>query len=276
MKKRTRLLQFEYLLAVVTFISSFGWSGCSSENSHTKLDGLFKDAWEFRLKENPLFATSVGDHRYNDRLPSVTIQDRIRRVEKTREYLGRLHRVDRDVLSPEDKISYDIFERLALDEIAEFEHKAYLIPITNRSGFHVSFADLPNRIPLETVQDYENYIARLQSFDSYTQQYISIMREGIKSGFVLPRIVLEGYEASIESHIVGDVTKSVYYKPFDSFPSTVSDADRDRFRESGKSIFRYRQERSDADHGRRAGGDGHGTSAVRHQVNLYRQSLTPN
>jgi uncharacterized protein (DUF885 family) len=240
MKTRTRLLKFEYFCAAAIFILFFGRPGCSGENSHTKLDGLFKDAWEFRLTENPLFATSVGDHRYNDRLPSVTIQDRERRVEKTREYLGRLHRVDRDVLSPEDKISYDIFEHLALDEIAEFEHKAYLIPITNRSGFHVSFAELPNRIPLEAVRDYENYIARLQSFDSYTQQYISIMREGIKSGFVLARIVLEGYEASIESHIVGDITKSVYYKPFDSFPSTVSDADRDRFRESGKqAIFQH-------------------------------------
>jgi uncharacterized protein (DUF885 family) len=237
MKKRTRLLQFEYSCAAAIFILSFGWSGCSSENAETALDALFVDAWEFRLKEDPLFATSAGDHRYNDRLPSVTIQDRVRRVEKTREFLGRLHRIDRDAVSPDDKISYDIFELLALDEIAEFEHKGYLMPITNRSGFHVSFADLPNRIPLETVQDYENYIVRLRLFDSYAQQYISIMQEGIRSGFVLPRIVLDGYEASIETHIVKDVTESVYYNPFDSFPSTVSDTDCDRFRESGKQAI---------------------------------------
>ncbi len=37
-----------------------------------RLHDLFAREWEDRLRENPLIATAVGVHEYNDRLPSVT------------------------------------------------------------------------------------------------------------------------------------------------------------------------------------------------------------
>ena len=39
------------------------------------LHQLFHDEWEARLKFDPLFATSTGDRRYNDRLPRVREED---------------------------------------------------------------------------------------------------------------------------------------------------------------------------------------------------------
>src|SRR5271155_2655295 len=33
---------------------------------------LFADAWEDTLRENPVFASSTGDHRYGDRWPEVS------------------------------------------------------------------------------------------------------------------------------------------------------------------------------------------------------------
>ena len=45
---------------------------------------LLDEAWETRLKENPLFATGAGEHRYNDRLPRQTIADQLRRLHSKR------------------------------------------------------------------------------------------------------------------------------------------------------------------------------------------------
>ena len=39
---------------------------------------LLADDWEFSMRESPLWATQTGDHRYNDRLGSVTLEDRPR------------------------------------------------------------------------------------------------------------------------------------------------------------------------------------------------------
>jgi uncharacterized protein (DUF885 family) len=201
------------------------------------LHALFDEEWDFRMHEFPVFATDNGDHRFNDRLESVSVEDEGRRARRSQEFLDRLRRIDREALSPADRINYDIFDRLLRDLLGEFEHRTYFLTITNRSGFHVSFARLPDRVPLGTVQDYENYIARLKAFHRYARQHIEIMREGIAEGYVLPRVVLEGYEDAITTHIVDDPTRSLLYAPFEAYPEGVSESDRDALTSRGRDAI---------------------------------------
>jgi len=198
---------------------------------------LFDDEWDYRMHEYPLFATDVGDHRFNDRLGSVSVKDEQRRAHRNQEFLERLGRIDRNALSPADGINYDIFGRLLRDRLGEFEHRTYFMTITNRSGFHVSFARLPDQVPLNTVADYEHYIARLEAFHRYARQHVEVMREGILEGYVLPRIVLEGYEDAITTHIVDDPRESLLYAPFESFPEGVPEADRERLTADGRDAI---------------------------------------
>ena len=211
--------------------------GCVSQEPRIQLHLLFDEAWAFRLKENPLFATNVGEDRYNDRLPSVTAEDQARRAEFWRGMLDRLEGIDRSRLRDDDRINYDIFERQLRDEIADFEYKAYLTPLTVDNGFHIRFASQPNRVPLSTVRDYENYITRLRVYPVYVNQHVDLLREGIEIGFTLPKVVLQGYEVTIASHVVERATESVFYAPFETFPSTVAANERERLREAGKAAI---------------------------------------
>ncbi len=184
--------------------------GCNTApNPRGQLHALFDEAWEFQLRENPVFATSVGDHRYDDRLHSVSAEDQERRADFRRQLLGRIEAIDRSQLGDEDRINYDMFERRLRDAIAAFDFKAYLIPITSETGFHTSFARLPSRVPFGSTRDYENYIARLRAFPTYVEQHIALMREGLQTSFTQPRIVLGGYEVTIEIHVVDDASASV-------------------------------------------------------------------
>ncbi len=198
-----------------------------------RLERLFAEAWEFALQENPLFATQVGDRRYNDRLPSVTVSDYQRRLVKQLSFLQRLDAIDKSSLSESERTSYDIFKRLGEDQVGELEFRSYLIPITNRNGFHVSFPQLPRRVPLRTVEDYENYIARLNAFSTYAQQHIDLMRIGVREGYTLPGVVLEGYEDAIDPHIVDEAAQSLLFEPFQGFPETIPPEDRERLTEAG-------------------------------------------
>ena len=198
-----------------------------------RLERLFAEAWEFTLQENPLFATQVGDRRYNDRLPSVTVSDYQRRLVKQLSFLQRLDAIDKSSLSESERTSYDIFKRLGEDQVGELEFRSYLIPITNRNGFHVSFPQLPGRVPLRTVEDYENYIARLNAFSTYAQQHIDLMRIGVREGYTLPGVVLEGYEDAIDPHIVDEAAQSLLFEPFQGFPETIPPEDRERLTEAG-------------------------------------------
>lgn len=202
-----------------------------------QLHELFDEAWAIRLQENPLFATRVGVHKYNDRLPDVSVEAAQRRLDRERSFLPRLGDIDREALSPEERLNYDLFERLRERRIAELEHRSYLIPITNRSGFHISFPQLPDRVPLNTVADYEDYIARLNGFERYAKQHIDLMRTGLDEGYALPRVVLEGVEESLAPQIVDDPTESRLYAPFETFPDRIPDEERDRLRQASASAI---------------------------------------
>jgi uncharacterized protein (DUF885 family) len=222
-------------LSVVAFwlLATAVAAAAQSSRASQELQRLFEEAWEFRLREDPLFATQVGVHKYNDKLPSVTVEDYERRLKKERQFLRRVQEIDREELTPQERISAAIFERLRRDQILEYTFRSYLIPITNREGFHVSFPQLPDRVPLNTVKDYENYIARLKAFKKYAEQHIELMRTGIRQGFTLPRIVLEGYEGAIEPHIVEDPKESLLYAPFERFPESIPAGERERLRREG-------------------------------------------
>lgn len=201
------------------------------------LHALFDEAWSFQMAEDPLDATWVGIHDYDDRLPSVSPADEVRRAEYWQDVGERLAAIDRAALDAGEQINYDLFERQVSDRVASFELEEYLIPITAESGFHTAFALLPEQVPLATVEDFENYVSRLRAFPTYVDQYIEVMRLGISEGYVLPRAVLEGYESTIDAHIVEEVSESVFWKPFEQFPTTVPVAEHERLRVAGEAAI---------------------------------------
>jgi uncharacterized protein (DUF885 family) len=202
-----------------------------------QLSNLFADSWEFALREDPLFATSTGDSRYNDKLPRETLADHARRLQSERTFLDRLQKIPRDQLTPAEQVNYDIFERLKHEAITEYEFQADLMPITNRSGFHVSFPELPLEMPLVSVDDYKNYIARLAAFSQFVDDNIELMRAGIKQGMVLPAISMVDFEKAIQPHIVDDPTASLLYKPLAKYPDTVPESQRAALTEAGRKAI---------------------------------------
>ncbi len=186
-----------------------------------RLHDLFDREWAFRVLENPLLATSVGRHEYDDRLPVVGSVDQHRRGKTWRGFLAELRRIDRAALSLGDKVNYDIFEQQLEVLVAEIEFRSYEIPLNADSGFHMSFARLPVNVPLRTAADFENYLSRLRAFPKYLDQQIANMRAGMDRNFVLPAVVLEGYEATIAVHVVGDPADSVFFRPFSDMPASI-------------------------------------------------------
>jgi prolyl oligopeptidase len=201
------------------------------------LQNLLDDSWEADLQADPLWATQVGDHRFADKLPDMSIEAVTGRIAAKQKLAERLKAIDRAALSRADQINYDIFGRLLADDLVEAKLDMHFMPITNRGGFHTEFPELYKRLKLVTAKDFENYIARLAAIGTYADQNIALMRAGIEKRLVLPAVVLKGYREVIEPHVVSDPEKSLTYRPFVNMPSTVSDADQVRLREYAKKAI---------------------------------------
>jgi uncharacterized protein (DUF885 family) len=202
-----------------------------------RLYDLFDREWENRLREDPFTATSVGRHEYDDRLPSMTPVDLKRRDEQTRAFLAELDAIDRSKLTPEDQVNADIFRAQLEDRVQGYRFGDYQMPFNADSGFHSDFSRLASQVPLATVKDYENYIARLRAWPRYMNEQIELMRMGLKRGMTVPRAVLEGYESTISAHVVDDPQKSTFDPPFQKFPATIPAAEQERLRKEGRAAI---------------------------------------
>ncbi len=209
--------------------------GCVRENPDNTFQEILDDAWSFRLEENPLFATNVGVHTANDRLPSNSQADMERRAQFWKTILERVDALDVDRMDSQSQINLKIFRRTVEDRIRDFKFKGYLMPLNADSGFHIGLASLPRRVPLQTVEDYENYIARLEEIPSYMDDHIALMREGIERGMTVPQIVLNGYDMTIKTHVVSGAEESVFYGPFLEFPASVPAGEHDRLKTAGRT-----------------------------------------
>jgi uncharacterized protein (DUF885 family) len=212
-------------------------SVATAQSPSERARALFDEYWQYQLRENPLQATAAGDHRYDDRLPSVTLADFARRDAAYRELLGRVSQINSAALPADDRVSWEMMKRELEVGIEGYQVKRHLMPLLVDDGFHIAFAFLPAQMPFSTTRDYENYIARLRAFPKYAEQHIVLLRDALKSGYSLPRAILDGYDLSISSHVVDDPMKSAFWKPFASFPTTVPAADRARLTESGKQAI---------------------------------------
>lgn len=196
------------------------------------MNRLYADYWEDYLRDNPITATFNGDNRFNDRFGPVTSTEVIAAARRLADkYLARTAELDPAGLPAEDRISYDLLRyqlQLSLDGLAFPSH---LLPVNQMDSMHLLLAQLGSgRLaqPFDTVQDYDNWLARAASFSLYVDGIITDMREGIAKGIVLPKALAKPVIPQLENLGTADLEKNVFLSPVRKFPQNFSTADQAR------------------------------------------------
>src|SRR5438132_13627871 len=156
----------------------------SSSDSVTQLNQLYNDYWEFILKEYPLTATYLGDHRYDGALEDAAEDAFHRRVAQSRKYLDQLRSIKKPSSKP-DQLNYELFERELEDNLESAKFRPYLTPMTQQSGLQIDIPELVTYHPFGSIQDFESFSSRLQAFPRLLDQIIQRMRSGTGAHIVL-------------------------------------------------------------------------------------------
>ncbi|MEJ2298642.1 MAG: DUF885 domain-containing protein [Woeseiaceae bacterium] len=203
-----------------------------SVDATAALHALFDEHFERSLEMNPLRATFIGDNRFNDRLANWGSPEYREKTEAMdREFLDRLLEIDRDQLEYQDRLSYDIFRLDREESLEGYQYPGHLQPINqfrNAMNFFVQLGSGSSAQPFNTVEDYEDFLSRVDDFVVNVDQMMMNMQEGMREGIVQPRILMEKVIPQLESQIVDDITQSAFYKPVADMPEEFSEADRER------------------------------------------------
>lgn len=227
MRRRPALVVWTLLAAAMT-------AGVAFADEAARFQALLEKEWTVRLAESPLLATYVGVHTSDDRLGDDSEEGFARRERETRAFLEALSKVDRAALPPTDQVSYDLFGAELADRLDARKFGEEQLLLNADSGFHTALARLPEEVPLATVEDYDNYLARLRQFPRVFDESIALMRRGLARGMTPPRVAIAGVDATAAAHAVATPEESDLFKPFADFPATFAAADRDRLLAAGR------------------------------------------
>ena len=208
---------FLFFLLYIGFAANlFAQDGPLPENAEIRR--VLSDIKSFRETE------SKRDSSLAHPLGSFNEDDFLRRYNFYKSADKNLSIIDTGKLSYPDKINLILLRYSLEDELADYQYKWYLNPILSDAGFHTDLTGMGYSV-LSTKKEFENYIGQLNDIPRYVDENLNLMRKGLALGISQPRAIFPGYESTYEQHIVSDPRKSIFWKPFNTKPTGMNDAD---------------------------------------------------
>jgi uncharacterized protein (DUF885 family) len=189
------------------------------------------------LALNPIEASRLGDHRFDDRFGDYAslnwMADSLGIVQESLDKLGG---VDPKQLRGEDLLTYQAFRTLREIEVEGFRYPSELLAINQFYNWPMELVQLAagdGGHPFATTRDYDNFLARMDGYVAWTDQAINNLRAGVSKGVVLPRIVVERTLPQIEAIAkIDDPRQSPFWRPLLYFPAGPTVEDRWRLIEA--------------------------------------------
>lgn len=189
------------------------------------LQSLMDEYWSYRLQESPTLATRAGINDFNHLLPQVSQVDQTRRLRAESALLNRLDGISRPALSSDMLINYDLLKWVLERSLDDMRLNASRIPFNTFSSFFTGALRASYGVPMNSEEDYRDYIARIEEFPRYFSENIENMRQGIREGFVLPKIIIDGVLPTVQAQVYDNPDQSSLAQPIlnisDRLPESV-------------------------------------------------------
>lgn len=198
------------------------------------LQAIIDQSWQLQLSASPEMAYSMGDASAAGKLADLSPAALAKLNQGQIAVLAQLKALDRGSLSKEDKINAQILEDQIQNDVDLYRFKDYYLPITAESGFHAYITSIAQG-RFNTLEDYRNYIAKLNALPTYFAQQTHWLKQGLAEGITPPKVTLNGFEDSISAYIV-PVEKSSYFKPFTQYPNYFTEAQKTQLTQEGRTL----------------------------------------
>lgn len=197
-----------------------------SKNFNTMLDEYYKEG----LKLNPVYATFMGISTYNNHFPNF-LSDEYKKDRKTyyTTFLNKLSEFNNSDLTDSENMSKNILKWECEINLEGLTYRQDFFPIDQMFSINLimgQFASGASAQPFKTVNDYENWLQRLDGYVVWLSTAENKMKEGISLGYVLPKSLIVKVIPQFESDANKDLDENLFYSPINMFPNSFSEEDK--------------------------------------------------
>jgi uncharacterized protein (DUF885 family) len=228
-----RTLFFALLMFLVcsSVFAAFPQSNLSDRRK--ALNDLLAERWEYTLRTSPIFASYIGDKRWNDRLDDFSQKAIDDDLDQSKRFLARFEAIDATGFPQQEALNKTLMIRDLRMALEGARFKPWEMPVSQSSGIHIDLPALVSVLSFQSVKDYDDYNSRLKQIPRVFDENVIQMRKGMAEGLMPPRILLEKVVEQANDIATKAPAASPFAGPFAKFPDSIPVAEQKRLREQG-------------------------------------------
>ena len=206
----------------------------AASTADSELIALYEEYYGWRMRSFGMVDAGNGEFKQGLAFPTVNPAAHIERAKQAEKYLERLDAIDALKLNQSGQVNAAVLRSVLTEQIEDAKYREWEMPFDSDSNFWSYLA--PSR-GFQTVEEYENYIARMRDLPRYFDEHIANSRTGLAREFSVPKVTLKGRDVSLEAYTDDDAEKSPFWNPFAQMPASFSEDDRNRLLNEGRAVI---------------------------------------
>jgi len=241
--KKIVLLVFATVIVLISCKQETKKEAAAVVTPNQEFNQLLKKYNEGKLELNPINATYAGDNRFNDQFPNFLSDEYALKVKDFyTTYKAKLEEFPFEKLTISEQLSKAVLAWDCDMALAQNSFKNdQLLPINQMWTVNLTMGQLASGSsaqPFTTVQDYENWLSRLDQFNTWLQSAKTRMQQGIKEGYVLPKSLIKKVIPQFKGLAETKLEDHLFFSPVKKFPNDFSKEDKKVLTEKYTTILK--------------------------------------
>ena len=211
-------------------------AGCSQPSMETTFEGLMDSEWSKVVSDNPVYASSMGDLRFNTEWSDSSITKINENHQHDQSVLDALNAMAIDDFDELNTTNYKLFKKQYENSVESFEYQTYLMPFSHRGGIQLEHETV-NILPLRNAEHYLDWIERLSKLEVVIDAEIEKAKKGIETGTVPPRFLMQKVFDQIKLQAFVSPETSPFFRAFESMDRSISQEDIDAIQAKAKNVI---------------------------------------
>ena len=182
-------------------------------DENIRFEDFLADQWEQNLEDSPIFASLLGNKKFNQDITSNNIKTFESNKLKLKIALNSLNSFNYNQLNSANKLNYQLKEISLSNAIEASNYPSYYLSLNQRGGVQ-SYYETGDRLVYSSKQDYEDWLIRLSKYVDNIINTKNNLEKGIQNGYTQPRLVTSQVIAQIDNILNSNIEDNPYLKIF--------------------------------------------------------------
>ena len=178
-----------------------------------KFEEYLASEWDKGLEDRPIFASLLGDKRFNQDITPNNLEYYQKRVSKLQEKKQNLIAFNFDKLNSDNKLNYKLLNLNLDNSLEASNYPSYYMSLNQRGGVQ-SYYETGDRLVYVSKGDYEDWLVRLSKYSDNINNTTINLKEGLAKGYTQPKLVTKQVITQIDNLLNNELDTNPYLKIF--------------------------------------------------------------